>query len=215
MKKLAACLALIASVIVCGKADAGNLTFKNNNLPYSVYLEALSESPELDPDTDYMRLGTIIINKSIVNFIKKNLVDKVLVFKSRYTMILYKNGHQIKQFYIALGKRPNGPKMFEGDKRTPEGTYILDYKKENSRFYKAFHISYPNSNDVKRARDYGREPGGMVMVHGEPYGVHKTEDGEQGVMPSNWTNGCIAMINSDIDVFMDLVDPGTIIEIKP
>ncbi len=186
-------------------------------LPYALYLEALNEYPEYDPDMDYTKLGTIVtkITPGSMVLVKKNLVDRVVVQKSAYKIFLYKGQSLVKSFNISLGKNPRGPKMFEGDKKTPEGKYVLDYVKLNSSFYKAFHISYPSPEDIERAKKAGRRPGGMIMIHGEPPYRGKSEDRVDGLMPSNWTNGCIALINSDMDEFLDLVDPGTTIEIFP
>lgn len=213
-------LALILSMAVSGSSEANDDDLRataGTMLPYSVYLEALNEYPEYDPDTDYTKLETIVtkITAGSIATSRKNLVDRVVVRKSSYKIFLYKGETLIKSFNISLGKNPHGPKMFEGDKKTPEGKYILDYVKLNSSFYKAFHISYPNPEDIDRARKAGRRPGGMIMIHGEPPYRGKIEDRVDGLMPSNWTNGCIALINSDMDEFLDLVDPGTMIEILP
>ena len=97
-------------------------------------------------------------------------------------------------------------------KKTPEGTYILDYVNQNSRFHKSFHISYPNKNDIQYAKSFGKKPGGMIMVHGQPY---IKDNPTPGLQASNWTNGCIALLNDDMDEFLELVSPGTVIEIQP
>ena len=143
---------------------------------------------------------------------KKGLVDHVIVHKLRHEMMLMHNDKIIKKFWIALSDRPEGPKQFEGDRRTPEGTYTLDYVKNNSNYYKAFHISYPNSKDIANAREYGKRPGGMIMVHGQPA---SRGDYQETVQRTNWTNGCIALLNPDLDVFLDMVDVGTPITINP
>ncbi|MGL5037551.1 MAG: L,D-transpeptidase family protein, partial [Aeromonas sp.] len=109
-----------------------------------------------------------------------------------------------------LGPAPKGPKLQVGDQRTPEGTYILDYKKSNSGFYKAIHISYPNLADMRRSSLAGVEPGGMIMIHGQPNRL-----GNRRMQPSNWTNGCIAVLNHEIDEIWDAIEPGTPIIIKP
>ncbi len=136
--------------------------------------------------------------------------DLVVVRKSQYSMTLLKDGKPIRQYWIALGENPRGPKVRKGDKRTPEGRYLLDYKKENSNFHRAIHISYPNLDDLNRAKALGVEPGNMVMVHGQPNTAK-----DKSVQRSNWTNGCIALLNHDMDEFWQLVEPGTPIEIRP
>ena len=138
--------------------------------------------------------------------------DLVVVKKSQYSLILMKDGKPIRRYWIALGANPKGPKVRQGDRRTPEGRYLLDYKKEQSGYYKAFHISYPNLNDLTRARTLGVEPGNMVMIHGQP---NYASDDQRAVQNSNWTNGCIALLNHDMEELWELVEPGTPIEIRP
>ena len=95
-------------------------------------------------------------------------VDLVKVDKSANKMYLMEGDMVIKEYHIALGKNPQGHKQQEGDKRTPEGTYTLDYKKEDSAFYRSMHISYPNKKDIENAKKRGVSPGGFIMVHGQP-----------------------------------------------
>ncbi|SFS47529.1 L,D-transpeptidase catalytic domain [Succinivibrio dextrinosolvens] len=140
------------------------------------------------------------------------IVDRVIVNKRAHQMILMKDGQEVRKFWIALSDRPEGKKMFEGDRRTPEGTYILDYVKRRSSFYKAIHISYPNAQDIENARKYGRRPGGMIMVHGQPNSKREYHD---SIQRTNWTNGCIALLNPDMDIFLSMVDEGTPITINP
>ena len=134
----------------------------------------------------------------------------VVVNKSRYTLTVYKGNLALRQFWIALGENPRGPKVMAGDKRTPEGRYRLDYKKENSNFHRAIHISYPNEQDLVRSQALGVDPGSMVMIHGQPNTVTN-----KAVQRSNWTNGCIALLDHDMDELWGLVEPGTPIEIRP
>jgi murein L,D-transpeptidase YafK len=138
--------------------------------------------------------------------------DLVLVKKSERKLLLVRGGEPFREFSIALGPRPRGHKLHAGDERTPEGRYLLDYKRERSRFYKAIHISYPNDNDIAHARRLGLNPGGNVMIHGFP-----NEGGEQPEVAQlfNWTGGCIAVTNAEMDEIWLAVDPGTPIEIHP
>lgn len=138
--------------------------------------------------------------------------DKVVVVKSDRKMYLLHQGKVLMDFNIALGYDPVGAKLQEGDGRTPEGHYILDYKKADSDFYKAIHISYPSLDDVMRAEDEGVSPGGQIMIHGQ--GDHPPYDPDTMQM-FNWTEGCIAVTNLDMEVIWDLVDVGTPIEIRP
>ena len=138
--------------------------------------------------------------------------DLVVVKKSQYSLELFKDGKPIRHYWIALGMNPKGPKVRKGDLRTPEGRYLLDYKKDNSGYYKAIHISYPNLTDLQRAKMLGVDPGNMVMIHGQP---NRADPDEPAVQRSNWTNGCIALLNHEMDELWDMVEPGTPIEIRP
>lgn len=102
--------------------------------------------------------------------------------------------------------------MQEGDSKTPEGIYKLDFKKSDSAFHKAFHISYPNSNDIAKAKAGGVNPGGSIMIHGQKNGLGWLSFASQHF---DWTNGCIALTNSEIDVMWEIVKVDTIVEILP
>ena len=138
--------------------------------------------------------------------------DSVLVVKSESRLYLFHEGKELTSFKVAFGSNPEGHKQQQGDERTPEGRYVLDYKNQNSQYYKSIHISYPNAQDRQNARKRGVNPGGDIMIHGQPngYGGFSTI-----VQFFNWTNGCIALSNPDMDVVWDAVKPGTPIEIRP
>lgn len=137
-------------------------------------------------------------------------VDLVKVDKSANKMYLY-DGHQVvRQYHVAFGGEPKGHKQQEGDQRTPEGRYTLDYKKEDSAYYRAMHVSYPNAADTEHARQMGVSPGGFIMVHGQRNGLGWLSWLTQRF---DWTNGCIALTNAEMDEFMTLVSIGTTIEI--
>ncbi len=123
-----------------------------------------------------------------------------------------KNGIVLKKYHVAFGANPKGHKQQEGDERTPEGKYVLDYKKKNSSFYKAIHISYPNDEDKRQAKEKGVSPGGQIMIHGQKNGIGWLSFITQRF---NWTDGCIAVSNDDMDQIWNAVDVGTPIEIKP
>ena len=118
----------------------------------------------------------------------------------------------LKTYKIALGTEPVGPKTQQGDHRTPEGSYILDFRNTHSQFYKSIHITYPNPADRAQARKRGVSPGGSIMIHGLPNGW-----GRIGKMhlQRDWTDGCIAVTNEEMDEIWRLVPDGTPIEIKP
>ncbi len=138
--------------------------------------------------------------------------DFVLVVKSESKLYLKKNGEIFKSFDVVFGRNPKGHKQKQGDGRTPEGRYVLDYKKEDSSFYKAIHISYPNHSDKKKAQRKGVRPGGQIMIHGQKNGWGWLSFFNQCF---DWTEGCIALSNGDMDIIWDTVDVGTPIKIEP
>ncbi|MCL1039733.1 L,D-transpeptidase family protein [Shewanella submarina] len=139
-------------------------------------------------------------------------VDLVVVQKADRTMTLYDGNREIKRYHIAMGDSPAGHKIKEGDQRTPQGRYILDYKKEDSAYYRSIHISYPNAADRLRAKALGVSPGGQIMIHGENPNSQLSPEEQQAF---NWTNGCIAVTNKEMDELWQLIRPGTPIEIWP
>jgi len=138
--------------------------------------------------------------------------DRMVVLKKQRTLQLLSEGKAIKSYKVALGGDPVGPKTRKGDHKTPEGVYILDSRNPHSHFHKAIHISYPNARDRAAARAKGVSPGGDVFVHGLPNGYgwvgasHRVKD---------WTDGCIAVTNEEIEEIWRAVADGTPIEIRP
>jgi murein L,D-transpeptidase YafK len=138
--------------------------------------------------------------------------DRVIVMKKDRTLTLMNRDKVLKVYKVALGGDPVGPKRMEGDHRTPEGTYILDRRNSKSKYYLSIHISYPSVEDRERAHNLGVSPGGDVMVHGLPNGFgwlgasHRAQD---------WTDGCIAVTDQEMDEIWNAVPDGTPIEIKP
>ena len=139
-------------------------------------------------------------------------VDKVLVLKSERKLELISRGQPLKSYRISLGKQPNGAKQREGDLRTPEGLYWIDWRKTSDKYQLSLHISYPNARDIANARDQGVPAGGMIMIHGTPL---DEEYPEWFFHTLDWTEGCIAMKNSDMREVWQLVKDGTLIEIRP
>jgi len=138
-------------------------------------------------------------------------IDLVEIDKSENKMFLWEGNKIIKTYHVAFGANPKGHKEQEGDKKTPEGRYTLDYKKEDSAFYRAMHINYPNLSDTDNAIKKSVSPGGFIMIHGQ-----KKQVGWQAEIAQqyNWTNGCIALTNPEMDEFMSLVNVGTPIKIQ-
>jgi murein L,D-transpeptidase YafK len=165
-----------------------------------------------------MKVTCNIISAALAIFLFSGLaysdqtVDSVLVVKSESRLYLMREGKELASFKVAFGSNPEGHKQQQGDERTPEGRYVLDYKNPNSNYYRSIHISYPNAQDRQTARKRGVNPGGDIMIHGQAngYGGFSTI-----VQLFNWTNGCIALSNPDMDVVWDAVKPGTPIEIRP
>ena len=139
-------------------------------------------------------------------------IEKVLVLKSARKLQLISDGKPIKTYRISLGKQPKGPKMREGDKRTPEGLYWVDWRKKSDKFNLAMHINYPNVSDAATARREGVNPGSMIMIHGTPDSEENPEDLFHTL---DWTDGCIAMKNYEMREVWNLVQDGTMVEIRP
>jgi len=138
--------------------------------------------------------------------------DKVLVIKSERKMILLNNGAVIKTYPIMLGQNPVGHKQERGDDRTPEGEYVLRGRNPQSRYHRSIHISYPNKADEEAARKKGVDPGRYIAIHGLP---EKSEEAEWDYIERDWTDGCIAVTNEQIEEIWELVKDGTPIVIKP
>ncbi|WP_395394096.1 L,D-transpeptidase family protein [Novosphingobium sp. BL-8A] len=136
-------------------------------------------------------------------------VDLIRVLKSERRMELWSGGRIVHVIdHIQLGDRPDGPKHFEGDERTPEGRYAIDWGNPNSAYHLSLHISYPDPADTAYAAERGRSPGGMIMIHGQPNGM-------AGRAVGDWTDGCIAVSNAEIELLWAAVGDGTPIEIQP
>jgi murein L,D-transpeptidase YafK len=138
--------------------------------------------------------------------------DAVLVVKSDKRLYLMNKGEKFASFRVTFGDNPKGQKQMRGDERTPEGHYVLDYKNPNSKFHKSIHISYPNAKDREVARLLGVDPGGDIMIHGQTNGWGWASPIVQ-FFP--WTDGCIALTNTNMDRVWEAVTPGTPIEIRP
>ena len=139
-------------------------------------------------------------------------VDKILVIKSARRLELISDGKVIRSYRISLGKQPKGPKLQEGDKRTPEGLYWVDWRKRSDKFNLAMHINYPNITDAAKARREGVNPGSMIMIHGTP---DSEENPEELFHTLDWTDGYITMKNYEMREVWSMVKDGTMVEIRP
>jgi len=138
--------------------------------------------------------------------------DSILILKKDHVMELFSRGEVIRTYKIALGRGGLEPKQREGDDRTPEGHYTIDSRNSASRFYKALHISYPSAEDRKRAAKQGMAPGGAIMIHGLPNGMAWLGATQRLY---DWTAGCVAVTDSEMDEMWNLVPLGTPVEIRP
>ena len=138
--------------------------------------------------------------------------DRVLVEKSRRVLSLYSGDTLLKNYKIALGSNPKGHKQQQGDSRTPEGEYVIDYRNPQSSYHLSLHVSYPNEEDKKRAAERGVSPGGDIFIHGLAPKFARV-----GAMHTalDWTDGCIAVSNKEIKELWRAVPNGTRIEIRP
>lgn len=139
-------------------------------------------------------------------------VDRIVILKSAHTMSLFRGGKVLKTYRVALGTVPIGPKQVEGDHKTPEGNYIIDSKNPQSMFHLSLHISYPNAQDRERAEKLKASPGGAIMIHGlaKQFAylgpLHRQVD---------WTYGCVAVTNAEIEEIWKLVPVATHVDIRP
>jgi murein L,D-transpeptidase YafK len=133
-------------------------------------------------------------------------VDRVVVNKGRREMLLLSGENVLRSYRVALGRDPVGHKEREGDGRTPEGRYVIDRRNPKSKYHLALHVSYPNEADVERARAAGVDPGGDIMIHGVKAGVGHPE--------VDWTQGCIAVTDAEMDEIWEMVADGTVVEIN-
>lgn len=140
--------------------------------------------------------------------------DKLLVKKSERKLYLLKNGQPIRSYRVSLGTNPKGHKERQGDNRTPEGVYYIDGRNPGSRFHKALSISYPSPKDRASAAQRGVSPGGHIMIHGHPSRGPGRELRDM-LTGMDWTAGCIAVTNPEIEEIWRLTSDGTPIEIVP
>jgi murein L,D-transpeptidase YafK len=158
----------------------------------------------------FLLFGTIVF--LAVSAPDQSQANHILIVKSKRTMTVMRGTKILKTYRVALGTVPLGAKEKQGDHKTPEGTYLIDKKNAYSQFHLALHISYPGADDRARAKRLGVNPGGDIMIHGLPSqfaflgALHRQTD---------WTDGCIAVTNPEIEEIWRLVPIGTTVEIRP
>jgi len=138
--------------------------------------------------------------------------DRIVVYKAQRRLELRRDGQVIRFYHIALGPHPIGPKVERGDGKTPEGTYFIDRRNMASEYHLSLHISYPETADIKRAAALKVDPGANILIHGEPNILN--HEGKANLL-KDWTAGCIALHNTDMDEIWRLVDDGVTVEIHP
>ena len=149
--------------------------------------------------TDWQKLGTA-------------KADRIVVYKAQRRLELRRGGEVIRSYHIALGRNPVGPKVERGDGKTPEGTYFIDRRNMASDYHLSLHISYPETADIQRATALNVDPGANILIHGEPNILNNA--GKANLL-KDWTAGCIALHNTDMDEVWRLVDDGVTVEIHP
>ena len=153
------------------------------------------------------------LEQKIFTFALQNVsADRILIEKTQRRLILISKGEVLKIYKIALGGNPNGPKERQGDNKTPEGTYFIDSRNKDSNYHLSLHLSYPNERDKKRANELGVSPGGNIMIHGIKNGFSWAGDFHS---ESDWTKGCIAVTDQEIEEIGKLAQNGTVVEIRP
>ncbi len=160
--------------------------------------------------TFFVVQSNAFVSKKIA-FPKDTKADKILIEKEKRQLYLLKNGKKLKNYRISLGFNPVGHKEKQGDGKTPEGLYKIELKNPNSNYHFSLKVSYPNKTDREHAKEMGVSPGGDIMIHGLPNGFNI---GNMQRMV-DWTAGCIAVTNNEIEEIEQLVDVGTPIEILP
>lgn len=136
--------------------------------------------------------------------------DHILIEKSARRLTAMRAGQPVMTTSIALGFAPTGDKSQEGDGKTPEGLFVIDRKNPNSAYHLSLGINYPRSEDIARATAEQKDPGGDIFIHGQPNSL-----GSLITLPGDWTAGCIAVTNAEIEALWTLVDRGTTVEIRP
>jgi len=175
-------------------------------------IESLDQEVESKGDEIMTLQKRIEVLEQNVFAFQRGPADKILIEKKERRLTLFSRGEALKTYKIALGGNPNGPKERRGDNKTPEGTYRIDSRNKDSQYHRSLHISYPNEKDKQRAKQLGVSPGGDIMIHGIKKGFSWLGDSHKDL---DWTNGCIAVTDEEIEEIEKLVPNGTMVEIRP
>lgn len=159
-----------------------------------------------------MRIGIILVSFIFSLSVLASQIDEVKVYKSKRRMDLVSEGKVVKSYKVMLGRGGKKAKQKQGDNLVPEGTYTLDYKNPNSQFHKSIHISYPNDDDLRRAHEQGVDPGGDIMIHGypnRPKALFKFLKRMGLIKLVNWTAGCVAVDDEEMDEIYENIEEHT------
>jgi len=144
--------------------------------------------------------------------LRKGTADRILIEKGARRLTLISQGEALKTYKIALGGNPVGPKERQGDNKTPEGTYFIEGRNRDSKFHLSLRISYPNEKDRARAKELGVPPGGDIMIHGIRNDMSWVGEAHAGI---DWTKGCVAVTDEEIEEIARVTPDGTVVEIRP
>lgn len=197
------------------RQNSQTMMFTLNNAPIKDKQIEILKQEVKDREDEIVELHGKIeaLQKRVFEYaLQKGSVDRIVIEKKARQLTLIAKGDVIKTYRIALGGDPIGPKERAGDNKTPEGVYVIDARNKGSHYHRSLHISYPNERDKKRARELGVSPGGDIMIHGIKQGFSWVGDAHTEV---DWTRGCIAVTDEEIEEIDKLAPNGTIVEIKP
>ena len=148
----------------------------------------------------------------LIASVRPEKADRIVIIKSQHQMVLQSHGKVLKSYKVSLGRNPVGPKTRQGDLRTPEGVYMIDGRYPNNEYHMALHISYPNTADRARASKLRVAPGGDILIHGLPAAKNSPEKADPS---TDWTKGCVAVRDHEIEEIYQMVPDGTVVEIRP
>ncbi len=213
---------LIALILVCVLASGVVFYLVSRQQVKRAHL--LQEQLQSDTDTTTMldtkkarkkrskrRTADPVVTESNISFVKGD-IDSLAVHKAQRVLQAFKNGALLKEYKVALGLSPIGPKVVEGDNKTPEGWYFINSKNPFSRYHKSLAVSYPNQDDKEKASALGKRPGGDIMIHGL---MKNMNNKGKDHIKSDWTFGCVAVTDEEIDELFVAVNVGTPILILP
>ena len=178
-----------------------------------LFAAALFSATARDSSLSHTTVVTPTITTTPATGVKGVLAaDSMVVEKQRHTLTLFQQGVAVRTYQIALGKQPTGDKERIGDNKTPEGVFYIDFRNAQSKFHKALHISYPDVAHMQRAKALGVATGGDIMIHGLPPAYSSLGAAHREF---DWTNGCIAVTDEEIEEIWRAVPNGAAIQIKP